>query len=791
MSTSSSLHLGEELDDAGARNGTPVHVRPSDLTTHGVILGMTGSGKTGLGVVLLEEVLARGIPALILDPKGDMGNLLLNFPSLQTEEFRPWVDEAEARRKNISMDELAADIASTWKNGLESWDLDGDDLRKLKDSARYTIFTPGSDAGLPIDVVGSLAAPDGPIDAEVLSDEVDGFTSGLLGLVGRDSNPISSPDHILISNLITRAWTNGESLDLPTLVSQIADPPIRKLGVFDLDTFLPPARRQALAVQLNALLASPSFTQWMRGVPLDIDRLLYDETGKPRAAIVYLAHLTEAESQFIVTLIMSKMVGWMRRQPGTSGLRALIYMDEVAGYAPPSAMPPSKKPILTIFKQARAHGLGMVLSTQNPVDIDYKAMSNAGTWMIGRLQTERDKARVLEGLRSAAGGSEIRLLDEMIGGLGQRQFLYHTSRGGAPRKFTTRWAMSYLRGPLTRIEIGQLMAEEAEQSPTQNGAETGSTPQREAPPENHVRIQPKVASRIRACYLDPSAPWASEVGADPQSIHFEASVAVRVHLKYNDRRAGIDHDEEYECIYFPLSATPRPEEAHIVDYDERDLRSEAPSGATYLLPVAPIDKTAFFRSLENRLKDALYRTHTKDVLVNRTLDKYARVGEPREEFVARCRKAAAEKADEDAARLRESIEKKLDRLITQQRRAEDRVRELTADSQQRLQQELIAGAGQILNIFMKGRGSVTSLSGAASRRGTTRRIQERLATAQGKLDEVTQSMVDIEAELADDLIDIKDKWDANAEEIETMSISLFKKDIIIEESVLLWVPIRA
>jgi hypothetical protein len=411
MSDQSALRLGETIDAAGTRSGTPVMIEPGHLTTHGVIVGMTGSGKTGLGIVLLEEALSRGIPALILDPKGDMGNLLLNFPALRAEDFRPWIDEAEASRTSQSPDDLATSTAARWQKGLSDWGVATAEMRRLGMAARFTIFTPGSTAGVPIDVVGSLQAPAPGTAPEAVADEIEGFTSGLLALTGRSGDPLSSADHILISNLIARAWHAQQDLDLATLIMQIANPPIRKLGVFELDTFMPPKDRMALAVQLNALLASPSFAPWMRGVPLDMQRLLYDEMGRPRAAILYLAHLSEPERQFIVTLVMSRMVSWMRRQPGTSDLRALIYMDEVAGFAPPSAQPPSKKPILTILKQARAHGVGMVLSTQNPMDLDYMAMSNAGTWLIGRLQTERDKARILEGLRSATGNADIGSLD--------------------------------------------------------------------------------------------------------------------------------------------------------------------------------------------------------------------------------------------------------------------------------------------------------------------------------------------------------------------------------------------
>jgi hypothetical protein len=709
-------------------------------------------------------------------------------------------------------------------------------MRRLGMNTRFTIFTPGSTAGVPLDVVGSLNAPSADTDAETRADEIEGFTSGLLALVNRAGDPLSSADHILISNLIARAWDAGQNLDLATLIGQIANPPIRKLGVFELDTFMPPKDRMALAIQLNALLASPSFGAWMRGVPLDIQRMLYDDDGKPRAAILYLAHLSEPERQFIVTLVMSRMVGWMRTQPGTSDLRALIYMDEVAGFAPPTAQPPSKKPILTILKQARAHGVGMVLSTQNPVDLDYKAMSNAGTWLIGRLQTERDKARVLEGMRSAAGSVDIDALDTMIGGLGQRQFLLHTSRGGAPRRFTTRWAMSFLRGPLTRIVVERLTQDDPDRGMESRAAvdavsrdvaaQAASDVDRSTSASDHaanaggaadasdlvgagaavaprasanagattslghdqVAVAPVTPAGVAVRYLDPGAPWAADIGADPVGTTLAAAVAARVHLRYDDTAAGLDHTETYECICFPLTEDARPENAHVVDYDDRDLGAEPPPNATYILPAAPIDKAAFFRSIEKRLADHIYRTRTTDIFVNSALDLYSRVGEPRDEFIARCRTAGAERADADAAKLRDKVQAKLDRLEKQQHTAEDRVRELTVDSKHRVQQEIVAGAGQLLSMFLGGRRNVRALSGAASRRGITRRTAERLDTAKGKMDSVTDEMQDIEQDLADDLAEIQEKWDACADDIEVKAVPLEKNDIAVENVVLLWIP---
>ncbi|MEA2027139.1 MAG: DUF87 domain-containing protein, partial [Chloroflexota bacterium] len=441
------LFIGHRLDADG-----PLTVEPSDLTTHGVIVGMTGSGKTGLGIDLLEDALLQGIPCLVIDPKGDMGNLLLTFPELRPADFRPWIEEAAAAREGITPDELAATTAQTWRDGLERTGITPDRISRLRQAAGFTIYTPGSNAGVPLNLIGSLKAPESADDIEALRDEVEGFTSGLLGLIGIKADPLSSPEHILIANLVERSWAAGQDLDLAALLAQIQDPPMRKLGVLDLDTFYPPGDRAALALKLNGLLASPSFASWNQGRALDIDSLLRVD-GKPQVAIISISHLSEAERMFVVTLILSKMVTWTRRQSGTGELRALIYMDEVFGYVPPTAAPPAKKPILTLLKQARAHGVGMVLSTQNPVDLDYKAISNAGTWMIGRLQTERDKARLLDGMTSAAGGMDRATIDAIISALDKRQFLLHSTRSDAPTRFSTRWAMSYLAGPLTRDQV--------------------------------------------------------------------------------------------------------------------------------------------------------------------------------------------------------------------------------------------------------------------------------------------------------------------------------------------------
>ena len=590
---------------------------------------MTGSGKTGLGIVLLEEALAEGIPALILDPKGDMGNLALTFPDLSAASFRPWIDESAARDAGQTPDEYAQKTAELWQSGLERSGIGPDRIQALRDAAEVTLYTPGSEAGVPLNVIGSLKAPalSWETDEETIRDEIEGTVSSLLGLVGIEADPIGSREHVLLSNLLEHNWRAGTDLDLGALIGQIQKPPLRKLGVFEVDAFMPPADRNELAIKLNALVASPSFAAWGRGPALDPAVLLRTEDGRPRAAVVYLAHLSDQERQLVVTLVLSRLITWMHGQSGTSELRGLVYLDEVMGFAPPTAMPPSKKPILTLMKQARAFGIGMVIATQNPVDLDYKAMANAGSWFIGRLQTERDKERVLEGLRSAAGGVDVAALDTAIGGLEQRQFLLQSSHRDKPELFSTRWAMSFLRGPLTKEQIATLTPESA-----QAAAEESVTSTESPLADDESGVAPPVADGIPVRWLDPAAPWAAEIGADPSGKRLQAFLAARVNLRFDDTKADLDTTQEWEAVYGPLDTGLDLDRETAVDYDDRDLRAEPPDGGAYVLPGVPLDKATFFRDAAREIQRRLTDTQTLELLRNAELDLYSRPGETAEQF---------------------------------------------------------------------------------------------------------------------------------------------------------------
>jgi hypothetical protein len=459
-----SFYLGRPHNLADGKTGAePFLYDSDDLTTHAVCVGMTGSGKTGLCLSLLEEAALDGIPAIAIDPKGDLGNLLLAFPNLAPSDFRPWIDESEAARKQMSPDDFAASQAELWRGGLAKWDQGPDRVRRYLDSGEHVIYTPGSSAGIPITVLKSFAAPPAPLieDGEAFGERVASAVSGLLTLMGIDADPVQSREHIFLSHLLVTAWRAGRDVDLTQLIRDIQKPPFSKVGVVDVESFYPAADRDKLAMNLNNLLASPSFAGWMQGEPLDIARMLYTAEGKPRLAVISIAHLDDAQRMFFVTILLNEVLAWIRTQPGTSSLRAILYMDEVFGYFPPSANPPAKRPMLTLLKQARAYGLGVVLATQNPVDLDYKGLSNAGTWFLGRLQTERDKAHVIEGLEGAsaqAGAAFNRQqMEATLAALGSRVFLMNNVHADKPVVFQTRWAMSYLRGPLTRGQIKTLM----------------------------------------------------------------------------------------------------------------------------------------------------------------------------------------------------------------------------------------------------------------------------------------------------------------------------------------------
>jgi len=802
------LQLGGQIDPATReRTDAPAVLPSGDLTTHGVIIGMTGSGKTGLGVVLIEECLASGVPALLIDPKGDLTNLALLFPDFQPADFRPWVNEGDAQKAGVGLDEFAAQQAAAWQEGLAGWGITAERMAAYKGGVDFTIYTPGSSAGRPLNIVGSLQAPPTDTDPEVVSDEIDGYVSSMLGMLGIDADPISSREHILLANLIQNAWSQGQSLDLATLLAQVQQPPIRKLGVLELDTFFPPSDRMAFALKINGLLASPSFATWLMGDPIDIQSMLFTPEGRPRCAIITTAHLSDEQRQSVSALVLSKLVTWMRRQSGTSDLRALLYMDEVAGYLPPTANPPTKKPIMLLLKQARAFGLGVVLSTQNPVDLDYKALSNAGTWMVGRLQTEQDKNRLVDGLTSAAGTVDVKSVGDTISSLGKRQFLMKRASKDAVEVITSRWAMSYLRGPLTREQIGMLTPDAAAApapasadaapagAPVTASADAEAAPAEAAPAapapsapavagDDETPVMPTMASGVPVAFLDPAAPWLHEVGGVPGGMRLRAGAIARVHLRYDDEPAKLVHDEEYEAVLVPLAQVPDGRAFVAVDYDDRDLVDTPPVGAVYGIVHADVKTKSYWTSLQRALVDELVRSRTTEILVNPTLKVYSRVGESQEEFSARCATVAGEMADKELAKLRTKYEAKL--ATARQKASAAQVTAAQHQAELEANFGLAATVTSVLGGVLGGRRGRSSIVADARRETAARTKADASAAKAGVALTAVQAL---EQQLADEVVAVDDEWRQKASDITTKEIPLEKTDVRVLDFRCVWVPV--
>jgi hypothetical protein len=779
-----------------------IAIDTTDLVTHGVIVGMTGSGKTGLGIGLIEQTLAAGIPTLLIDPKGDLTNIALVFSGLTGPEFEPWVDPAQAATAGESVAEFAEKQAQLWRDGLSSWGIGPDQMREFKESFGLTIYTPGSTSGVALNVLGSLAAPETD-DAEVIADEIEGYVSSLLSVVGIDADPLSSREHILLSNIINAAWVNGESLDLAALLARVQQPPIRKLGVFELDQFFPAKDRNEFAMRLNGVLAAPSFANWITGDPIDIQSMLYSAEGTPRCAVITTAHLSDEQRQSATALILAKLVTWMRRQSGTTDLRALLYMDEVAGYLPPTSNPPTKKPIMLLMKQARAFGIGVVLSTQNPVDVDYKALSNAGTWLIGRLTTERDKSRLLEGMSSAAGAVDVKQLGDAISGLGKRQFLLRKAGRNDVNTMATRWVRSYLRGPLTRDQIATVQDSQAVShgTPVTGGSEgsaTAATYDTATPPsaessapaastgqmaDDETPVMPTVAADIPVSHLDPGAPWTDALGLvmpTGQVPRVEAAAVARVMVRYSDARAELNYEEEFETIVFPLPVNTAGVEPIAVDYDDRDF-VDANGEARYAVPEAKIANKTYWSGLERDIIDYLSRNNPLELFVNTELKVYGRPGETQGDFIARCVELAEAEADKKTAALTAKYDTKLralqNRLATAAGQAEAAAAARTTD--------MISGVGSVLGGLLGGRRSTASLSAAARRASAA---QTRATAAAAKVDDLQAQISNLELELMADVQAIDDDWQAKAAEVSTRQIVAKKTDTRVIDLRLVWFP---
>jgi DNA helicase HerA-like ATPase len=791
------FYLGKQQDpESGADSGELVLYDAKDLCTHALCMGMTGSGKTGLGISLLEEAAIDGIPVLAIDPKGDLGNLLLGFPDLRAEDFRPWIDESEAARRGETPDAHARMVAERWKDGLAEWGQDGGRIRRFLDAARPTIYTPGSTAGLPISVLRSFDAPPAALleDADALRDRIQAAVSGLLALLNVDADPLRSREHILLATLLDRSWRAGENLDMADLIRAIQDPGIERIGVLDLESFFPSAERFALAMQLNNLLASPGFETWMAGEALDLQSLLYDPAGRPRMAILSIAHLSEAERMFFVTVLLNEVVAWMRAQPGTSSLRALVYMDEVFGYFPPTANPPSKKPMLTLLKQARAYGVGVVLATQNPVDLDYKGLSNIGTWFIGRLQTERDKMRVLDGLDGAGAGDFDRAdMERRLGSLGKRVFLLHNVHEPGPTTFRTRWALSYLRGPLSRSQIQTLMADRRQPvSPpsAERSSAAGSAPPQETTGPASAPVggdRPALPPEIEQLFLASAS--APRPGA--RLVHRPAVLAV-ADLHFVRASCKLDTWRAARWLVPLSSGHRRPDwsAAEPLEAEGPTVVTEPPPGdLSFARLPASAARAASFSAWKKQLATHLYQNGALTLWTCPSLKLVSSPEEDEAQFRIRASQRARERRDEELEKLRSRYAPRLQTLEDRLRRARGRVeREASQARSQGLDAAVSIGSSVLGAVLGRKLGGRRSVGSAVRRAGRLSKERGDVHRAREEVEALEQRRSDLDAELRDKMAALQDELDPALLELEPLVVRPRKSDISFETFALVWTP---
>lgn len=769
-----------------------------ELRTHAICVGMTGSGKTGLGIAMLEEAAMDGIPAIIVDPKGDMGNLLLSFPGLTAEEFRPWVQASEAKTKGITVDELAEEKAESWRTGLTASAQTGDRISVMRERCEFALYTPGGLFGRPLSVEGLFSAPKEQ-DVEIVNDMVVSATSSLLHLIGLEVDPIKSREHVFLSEIIRQRWSEGKAVDLPHLVQAVQNPPIKTIGVMDIETFFPEKNRFELALQLNSILASPSFASFLQGEELNIDRLLYTAEGKPKLSILSISHLSEAERMFFVTLLLNQMISWMRSKEGTDSLRALFYMDEIFGYFPPVANPPSKLPLLTLLKQARAYGLGLVLATQNPADLDYKGLSNIGTWFIGRLTTERDRSRLLDGMVDTAHvGLERSSLSGTIANLEKRQFLVRRPSEKEPTLFTTRFCMSYLAGPLSREQTALLArptAGDLEPSGSVAASETveqvaGETSDDTKPAE--VEIQsgqitqaPLPAAGIPVHYLHDT----TAIGGK-----YVPALLAYFTIHYVNEKHAISKDREIVRVT-PLSDGLVPVDwsnSQVFEPQEIESEDQPPQGATYAALSAEARKKTSFTQWQRQAVDYAYRNDSLEYFLHKELKMYSEPGESQGDFAARVQMAAREERDAALDKLRDQYEKKQRSLEGKIIKAEEKVDRETEQAKDAKRQTAISFGSAVLGALL-GKSLVTQSS--AGRAGTaaksasrSKRQSEDIVRAEDALKRLVDEKTELDAEMEEALVELAAVYDNASDNVETVLIKPLKRDVTVKAFALLWVP---
>jgi hypothetical protein len=798
-----SFYLGRDVDAASLKPVEELCLADAkDLTTHAVIIGMTGSGKTGLGIGLIEEAAIDKIPVIAVDPKGDLGNLLLTFPSLSQADFRPWVDAHAAQEQGLDADAFAAQQAAAWQKGLTDSGQDGARVQRLKDAAEFAIYTPGSGAGIPISVLRSFTAPPKALaeDADAWRERVQATATGVLTLVGVDGDPMQSREHILLGAILENAWKAGKDLDLPALVAGIQQPPMAQVGVMDVDSFFPPKERFGLAMKLNGLLASSAFQAWTQGVPLDAGALFYAPSGKPRVSVVSIAHLSDSERMFFLSMLLAEIIGWMRTQPGTGTLRAILYIDELFGFMPPTAAPPTKALLLTLLKQARAFGLGVVLATQNPVDLDYKGLSNAGTWFVGRLQTERDKKRLMDGLEGAQSGDFDRnAMEQQIASLPKRTFILHSVKESKPRLFSTRWTLSYLAGPMTREQIKAVMDGKRPEMPASKAKASGAASAAASGAGDAAPSAPAAAAGAGARpVLAPAVPQLflplAKRGEAGATLVYKPFAAGAADIALTSAKYNINETRHL------VRLSPIADGAVPVDWSEGDdlelepnaLETTPADGATF----AGVTKAAG----DPKSYDKWTKSFTAWVKTSQALTLYqckepkatSNPGESERDFRARLQLLAREGRDGGVQKLRDKYASKVTTLEERLRKARAAVeREQSDASASKLQAAVSVGSAILGAVLGRRAISATNLG----RIGTAARSATRVAKESGDVGRASDTVAALEQQLADIQAEIEAKaqalsgdFDAETAELAEVPVKPKSTDITVHTVALAWAP---
>lgn len=778
---------------------------PANLTTHCVVTGMTGSGKTGLCIGLLEEAALKKTPAIIIDPKGDLTNLVLHFPNQQPADFQPWIDPEAARREGKSVEQMAEETASRWSKGLAEWGIGKEKLQALAEAAEYTIYSPGSTSGIPVNILSSFEAPEIPFNenAEVLRERISTTVTAVLGLIGLSNiDPLRSREHILLSSLIENAWIHDTSLSLTELILQVQNPPMDRLGAFPMESFFPEKNRFELALLLNNFLASPSFQVWQQGQPLDIGALLYTADGGPRHSIFYLAHLSENERMFFVTLLFAAVESWMRGQRGTGNLRAILYFDEIMGYLPPASSPnpnpPSKVVLLRLLKQARAFGVGLVIATQNPLDLDYKALSNAGTWMIGRLQTSLDKQRLMDGLSSASGSTDIRTIDNLISGLEKRVFMLHSVYRSKPVLFNTRWAMNFLAGPMTRDQLAAANAlagvnAHATGAPTETVKPAQKTTSTVREGSGLTSSQPAIPGDI-AEYFYPNNLGISEAAAtaqfsgalDSEGLAYRPGIIAQAEVRFVSRQYNLEQiNKTCAILEDPGSGLVRWDELVSSEVDKDRLEMH-PLPKAKFHPVPSWLADARKRDeLKKDFLDWIYRSGGLKILANNKLQLFGTPGMPEAEFRRSVQDAVDKTVEEEIEKASKAADSKIAAMERKIQSQELEVKAAESTVNQRRLETMATGGAVVIGMLT---GRKRSISSTLSKNRMASAAKDKLEAKKTTLAQYTEQLAELKKAKEELVAKVKEKWDGIADEISEITIKPTKSDIFPDIFAVVWLP---